>query len=410
MSGLESKIDELMSSPEIRESLKGVKKIGDITAPGGPLQIMMKRVIDGIAESERDQFLGYCAGSRSDKKTSNNRNGYSKKTVKTTLGEVTLDVPRDREGSFYPTLLEKYKQLDPELEKKIFRLYAKGMSTRDIEDVIGDIYGTDVSSTLVSQATNKIQGELLEWQTRALRSVYTVLYFDAIFFNSREEGKVVKKASYTCYAIDVEGQVDILGIWLSQGEGSRFWMSILNELKDRGVEDILIACVDGLKGFPEAIENIFPKTEVQLCVVHQIRNSSKYVSSKNLKSFLVSLKAVYGALSLEDAELALVDLEEKWGDKYPSAVNPWRANWKHLSAFFKYPSEVRKMIYTTNIVENMHRQFRKVMKSKSSFPNDDALKKMLFLVIQDYLKKDRKKKNWSVVSGQLAAHFEERMR
>ncbi|MCB9025304.1 MAG: IS256 family transposase [Bdellovibrionaceae bacterium] len=409
MSDQSSEIARLMESPEMKDSLSKVKKFEDLSAPGGPMQLMIKLMAEGLMESERDHHLGYGHSERSKKSGTNSRNGFSSKKIKTSFGETEISVPRDRDGEFTPTLLEKYKRIDPDIERKIFSLYGKGMSTRDVTDVIAGIYGSDVSATLVSQITNRIKDSIADWQSRPLSSVYAVVFFDAIFFKSREDGKVINKASYTCYGINTHGDVDILGIWISNTEGSRFWLSVLDDLRSRGVEDILIACVDGLKGFPEAIENIFPKTEVQLCIVHQIRNSLKYVGSSAQREFILDLKTIYQATDIRAAELALTDFEEKWGSRYPSAVNPWRANWQHLSSYFKYPAEIRRMIYTTNIVENVHRQFRKVMKTKSSFPNDDALVKMLFLAIQSLLAKPRKKRGWPVIAGQLAIHFENRM-
>jgi len=410
MSNFDKCFAELMSTSEIQEKLAHVKSLEDMTGPNGPIQMMMRKMIEQITEKERDHHLGYAANDRENKSTSNSRNGYSQKTIKGSLGEMPVDIPRDRKGDFYPSLLNKYKQLDPHIEKKILNLYGKGMSTRDVTEMIGDIYGNDVSATLVSQVTNGIKNTIDEWQNRPLSSVYPLVFFDAIFFKTREDGHVISKASYTCYGINSQGETDILGIWISETEGARFWMSVFNDLKTRGIEDILIACVDGLKGFPEAIESIFPNTQIQLCIVHQIRNSVRYVASKNIKEFIADLKPIYKAPNRESAEIALSHLEDKWGQKYPSAVKSWREKWDHLSTFFQFPSEIRKMIYTTNIVENVHRQFRKVMKTKSSFPNDEALKKMLFLAIQGLISKTRKKKGWATIAGQLTIYFGERMK
>ena len=405
----EKKMDEMISSPEVQAAMKKAKSISDLSGPGGPLQMLMKKMIDQFMEAERTVHLGYENNDRQNKSNPDSRNGYSKKSVKTSIGPMDLDVPRVRKGEFYPTLLEKYKSLDPDIERKILSMYSKGMSTRDVTDLIGDIYGTDVSAGLVSQVTNQIKDDIISWQMRPLESVYSVVFFDAIFFKTRQDNKVSSKAAYTCFGINMNGDVDILGIWLAETEGSRFWLSVLNEIKNRGVQDIFIACVDGLKGFPEAIETIFPKTDVQLCIVHQIRNSVRYVSSKDVKEFVIDMKQIYQAENEALARTALIQLKEKWGNKYPSAVNSWETNWDRLTAYFKYPNEIRKMIYTTNIVENVHRQFRKVMKTKSSFPNDDSLKKMIYLAIQGVLSKSPRKNNWAVIAGQLAIHFRERI-
>lgn len=347
---------------------------------------MMKAIIEKMMDAERTHHLGYESNDRSSKSTKDTRNGYSKRTLETSMGPTEVSVPRDRDGDFYPSLLEKYKKLDPNVERKIISLYSKGLSTRDVIDHIGEIYGNDVSPTLVSQVTNNIKDEILIWQARPLDSVYAVVFFDAIFFKTRQDNKVVSKAAYTCFGINTSGEVDILGMWIAETEGARFWLSVLNELRSRGVQDILIVCIDGLKGFPEAIESIYPRTDVELCIVHQMRTSIRYVSSKNQKEFMSDLKVIYKAETKDLAEMALKELQQRWGTKYPTAVNSWVTHWERLSAYFKYPSEIRKMIYTTNIVENVHRQYRKVMKTMTSFPNDDALKKMLYLQYWEFFR------------------------
>jgi len=289
-------------------------------------------------------------------------------------------------------------------------MYAKGMTVRDIQAHIHEIYGMDISPTLVSNITDKIIDLAKEWHNRPLEKIYPIVYFDAIHYKVTDNGKVINKAAYTCLSLDLEGKKDLLGLWVSEAEGANFWLTVLTELRNRGVQDVLIACVDGLKGFPEAINTVFPKTEIQLCIIHLIRNTLKYIASKDQKLFMQNLKTVYTAPTEEAALLALDKLEETWNKKYSLALKTWRNNWKETSTFFKYPDEIRRMIYTTNSVEALHRQFRKVTKSKSIFPNDDALKKMLYLAYRDLSKKwTMPVQNWAIVLSHLSLIFEERL-
>lgn len=394
---------------KIEERFKNIKSLSDLTGKDGIFQEMMKQTVERILKAEQEEHLGYEPYRKNGKSEDNSRNGSSKKTLKTTTGEVEINVPRDRNGSFAPQFVAKHQSFDPDLEKRVTSMYARGMSTRDIQAQLADFYGTDVSPTLISRITDKVLEGVQAWQVRPLEDVYAVVFMDAIHYKIRQDAKVITKAAYTCMGVGLDGRVDVLGLWLSENEGAHFWLTVLNDLKNRGVKDILIACVDGLKGFPDAIENAFPRTLVQLCVVHQIRTSLRYLGSKYHKEFLADLKEVYRAPTLEIGEENLTKLEEKWQAKCPSAVNGWRVNWTHLSTFFAFPAEVRKMIYTTNAVEALHRQYRKVTKSKGSFPTDDALKKMLYLATLDLKGGFRGKRGWPVMLGQLKIVFGERI-
>lgn len=309
-----------------------------------------------------------------------------------------------------PVIVKKYEKTIGPIEDKIISMYAKGMTTRDIQSHITELYGLDISPTLVSNITERIVDLAKEWQNRPLEKIYPIIFLDAIHYKVRNDSnKVTSKGAYTCLAIDMEGKKDLLGLWVSETEGANFWLNVLTELKNRGVEDIFIACIDGLTGFPEAINTVFPKTEIQLCVIHQIRNTLKYVASKDQKQFMAELKEVYKAPTEEAALINLDRLEENWGKKYTLAIRSWRNNWTNLATFFKYPQEIRTVIYTTNAVETVHRQFRKVTKNRALFPNDDALKKMLFLAYRDLSKKwTMPIKNWAVILSNFSIYFQVR--
>jgi putative transposase len=395
---------------KVEERLKNVKSLSDLEGPGGVFELMFKGTVERLLKAEQREHLGYDPYLKQDDGQKNSRNGYSKKKVKLENREIEIEIPRDREGSFEPQVIQKNQSVSPNLKNQILSMYARGMTVRDIQSHLKEMYyGTEVSPTFISKVTNEIMDTVREWQSRPLECVYAVVFMDAIFYKARHDSKVVNKAAYTCLGIDLEGNTDILGIWISESEGSHFWLNVLTELKERGLEDILIACVDGLKGFPEAIANQFPETQVQLCIVHQIRNSLKYIASKNQKEFMKDLKEVYKAPALEGAETALDQLEEKWGRQYPVVVSSWRNNWTHLSTFFGFPPAIRKIIYTTNIVENVHRQFRKVTKSKTIFPTDDSLRKMLYLASLGATTKMRKKRDWPEMIGALKLVFGERV-
>jgi putative transposase len=341
----------------------------------------------------------------------NRRNGYNRKTIKSTDGEFELATPRDREGTFEPQIVKKHQTtISDEIEEKILSMYALGMSYRDIKSHIEEIYQISISSATINAITDKIIPKIKEWQGRPLEKTYPFVFMDAIHYKIKENGIYVSKAVYTILGINLQGKKEILGLYLSESEGANFWLQVLTDLNNRGVKDILIASVDGLKGFPETINSIFPKTEVQLCVIHQIRNSLKYVASKNQKEFIKDLKKVYKALNKEQAENELDNLEEKWGNKYPIVIKSWRNKWDNLSNYFKYPEDIRKVIYTTNIIESVHRQFRKLTKTKGGFPNENSLLKLLYMGIKNAEKKwTMPIRNWSLTLSQLAIFFEGRL-
>lgn len=393
----------------VEDRLKNVKSLSDLTGPGGVFQEMFKSTIERILKAEQEAHLGYEPYQKPEGGPENSRNGYSKKRFKTSSGPVEIEIPRDRHGTFEPKLVAKHQTFDPDLEKRITSMYARGMSTRDIASQLREFYGTDVDPSLISRITDKLLEGVQAWQSRPLEDVYAVVFLDAIHYKVRQDGKVISKAAYTCLGVAIDGRVDVLGIWIGENEGAHFWLSVLTELKARGVRDILIACVDGLKGFPEAIGSAFPKALVQLCVVHQIRASLRYLNWRHSREFVADLKQIYRAPALELAEIELARLEDKWGKRYPSAVASWKNNWPHLSTFFSFPEEVRRMIYTTNAVEALHRQFRKVTKTKGSFPTDDSLRKMLYLATLDLKGAFRGKHGWPEILGQLKIVFGERV-
>ena len=374
------------------------------------LKEMFKDALQEMLEAELEQELGYCKRDRKNKQTDNRRNGYTEKTVKTQFGEMKIDVPRDRDGEFEPIVVPKHKRDISGIEEKIISLYARGMTTRDIHEQIKDIYGIEVSAEMVSKITDSIIPLIKEWQNRPLDPIYPFIFLDAIHYKVREEGQIKSKAAYVVLGVNLEGFKDILGIWIGESESSKFWLGVLNELKHRGVEDVLIFSVDGLTGLKEAIEAVYPKAEIQRCIIHQLRNTFKFVSYKDLKEFSKDFKEVYKAVNEEVALDKLSKIEEKWGRKYPYAIKSWRTNWDVLSPFFKYPQEIRTVMYTTNIIEGVHRQFRKVTKTKSIFPTDQALEKMLYLASQMVLKKwTQRYRNWDSILNQIIIFFEERV-
>ena len=362
-------------------------------------------------EAELGDQLGYSRYDYKNKDTDNSRNGHSSKTLRTSFCDVEVSVPRDRKSEFEPKVLRKNQTgIGQDIEEKILSMYAKGMTTGDIEAHIQDIYGVDVSDTTVSRITDKILPVAKEWQQRPLESIYAVVFLDAIHYHVRSEGQIVKKAVYIAIGIDLDGRKDVLGMWVGENERAKFWATVLNSLKNRGVEDIFIACTDNLTGFSAAIEAVYPKTEIQNCIIHQLRNSSKYVSYKDLKALMADLKAVYTAVDEPAALGALDAFAEHWDKKYPKISQSWRDNWANLSTYFKFPQELRRLIYTTNTIEGFNCQLRKVTKSKSVFPTDDSLFKMLYLAMIDITKKwTGRRQDWSMIHAQLAIYFEDRM-
>lgn len=367
-------------------------------------------LIQEIMDAELEEELGYSKYDFKNKQTENTRNGYYKKTVTSSQGDVELEVPRDRNGEYEPQIVKKYQTDISDIEDKILFLYSQGTSTRDIEKAMQEMYGIEVDATRVSKITDKILPVINEWQNRPLESVYAMVMLDAIHYKVREEGMVVKKAVYIAIGTDLEGKKDVLGIWVGATESSKYWLGILNGLKSRGVQDILIVSVDGLTGFSEAIAAAFPKTEVQRCIIHQIRSSTRYVSYKDVKAFTAALKPIYKAPTEEAALSALDVLETTWGAKYPAAIRSWRDHWDELATMFKYPDEIRRIIYTTNAIENFNRQLRKVTKTKSAFVSDDALMKQLYLVTMQVTDKwTMAIRDWGSILMQLSVYFRDRI-
>ena len=362
-------------------------------------------------EAELDDELGYGRYDYRNKNTDNSRNGHSSKTLRTSYGDVEVAVPRDRKGEFEPQILKKNQtSVSQDIEEKILSMYAKGMTTGDIETHIQDIYGIEVSDTTISRITDKILPIAKEWQQRPLEAVYAVVFLDAIHYHVRSEGQIVKKAVYIALGINLDGKKDVLGMWVGENESAKYWATVLNGLKNRGVEDIFIACTDNLTGFSAAIGAVFPKTEIQNCIIHQLRNSSKYVSYKDIKELMADLRSVYAAVDEPAALDALDAFSTKWETKYPKISRSWRENWANLSTYFKYPQEVRRLIYTTNSIEGFNRQLRKVTKTRSVFPTDDSLFKMLYLAMVDITQKwTGRQRDWSKIHAQLSIYFAERM-
>ena len=389
---------------DFNKALKALQSGQPITGKDGVLGPLVKQLTEAALNAELEAHL--------DAETEPNRkNGKSGKTLKTTAGKVRIDTPRDRNGTFEPQLVKKNQSsVSAEIEGKILSLYSHGMSYANIREHIEDLYGISISSTAITAVTDKIIDEVKQWQQRPLESHYPFVWLDAIHYKVKDQGRYVNKAIYTVLGLKMDGKKEVLGLYLSESEGANFWLSVLTDLQHRGVEDILIASVDGLTGFPEAIRTIFPKTEVQLCIVHQIRNSIRYVGWKNQRAFMADLKPVYRAVSKQAAEDALDALEEKWGEQYPIVIRSWRSKWDDLSAYFKYPEDIRRVIYTTNAVEAVHRQFRKLTKTKGAFPNENSLLKLLYLGIENASKKwTMSFRDWGQTVSQLAIFFEGRL-
>ena len=385
----------------------GIKDMNDVHEF---VKMLTAETIQAALDAELDNELGYSKYDYKNKQTTNSRNGHSVKTVQGSMGEMEIQIPRDRDGEFEPQLVKKHQTDISSIEDKVIFLYSQGVSTRDIQKTMQEMYGINVDDSRVSKITDKILPLIKEWQERPLQSVYAMVILDAIHYNVRDNGIVTKKAAYVAIGTDLEGKKDVLGIWLGANESAKYWLSVLNGLKNRGVSDILIASVDGLTGFVDAINTAFPKTEVQRCIIHQIRSSCRYVSYKDIKQFTADLKPVYKAPTEEIALAALDEFEEKWGKKYPLGVKSWRVNWNELSTMFKYPPEIRKLIYTTNAIENFNRQLRKVTKTKSAFVSDDALMKLLYLTTMQIVDKwTMPIRNWGMILDNLMVYFGDRV-
>ena len=386
-------------------------KVKDGTDVNSIMRDMMSIILEGALDQEMDEELGYSKYDYRNKETDNSRNGHSQKTLHTSYGDMEIDIPRDRKGEFEPQIVKKYQNtVTQDMEEKIISMYAKGMTTNDIESHMRELYDIEISDSTISRITDKILPIVKEWQERPLEEIYAVVFMDVIHYYVRNEGRIVKRAVYIAIGIDMEGHKDVLGMYVGQNESAKFWLSILNGLKNRSVEDILIACVDGLTGFPQAIEAVFPDTEIQQCIIHQIRNTTKFVSYKELKSLMADLKRVYAAPTEEIARAELDGFDEKWSGKYPKIAKSWKDNWAKLSTYFKYPEAVRRLIYTTNAIEGFNRQLRKVTKSKTVFPSDDSLLKMLYLAMMDITKKwTGHRQDWRQIHSQLEIFFEEQL-
>ena len=375
---------------------------------------LFRDAIQQVMESELDVELGYekserMSDSENDNLSKNYRNGYSKKTVKTQLGEIEVKVPRDRNGEYEPKIIGKYNRNADGMEEKILSLYACGMSQRDIAEQIKNLYDVEISPELVSKISEKIMPEVNDWQNRPLEAVYPFVFMDAIHYKVKENHQYITKAAYVVLGITMEGSKDILGIWIGEHESSKFWLNVLTELKSRGVRDVYLFCVDGLTGFREAIEAVYPNAGIQRCIIHQIRYSTRFVSYKDIKELMADLKLVYTAVTEDEALHNLMSFKEKWSKSYPSCVKTWEDNWDILSTFFAYPAEIRKIIYTTNIIEGLNRQFRQITKNKPSFTNDESLRKMLYLASKNIVKRwTQRCRNWDIVLNYLKVMFEDK--
>lgn len=389
---------------DLNEAIKQLQSGKGLTGKDGVLTPLIKQLTEAALRAEIEQHLDQDI-------EPNRKNGYTSKTVQTSVGSFELETPRDRAGTFEPHLVKKHQtRLTDEIEHKIIALFALGTSYRDIRGHIQDIYALEISEAAITAITDQLIPELKAWQNRSLEAVYPFVWLDAIHYKIKDNGRYVSKAIYTILALTMEGKKELLGLYVSESEGANYWLSVLTDLHNRGVKDILIASVDGLAGFVEAIASIYPQTEVQQCIIHQIRNSIKYVASKNQKEFMQDLRPIYQALTQSAAEQALDALEQKWGHQYPIVIKSWRNRWSNLSAYFKYPDYIRKIMYTTNAVEAVHRQFRKLTKTKGGFTNENSLLKLLYAGILNASKKwTMPVHNWNLALSQLAIHFENRI-
>jgi transposase-like protein len=394
----------------IDELLEGVSDPKDILGKNGLLKQLTKRLVERTLEAELTDHLGYEPHEQKGRGTGNSRNGKGHKTLQGEAGSIDISVPRDRNGTFEPQLVKKRQRRLEGFDDKVLALYSHGLSTRGIQEQLEELYDVEVSPTLISNVTNAVMDDVRAWQSRPLSSVYPILYFDALFVKSRQEGPVKNKAVYLALGINLEGEKELLGLWTAETEGSKFWFSVFNEIKNRGVQDCFIACVDGLKGLPEAIEAVFPETQVQLCIVHKLRNSFKYVPWKDRKAVAKDLKAVYSAATIKEAEHALDKFSDTWDAKYPAISPSWRADWDRLTVFFDYSPEIRRAIYTTNAIESLNYSLRKILKNRGAFPNDDAIFKILYLAIKRAAKKwTMPIRNWKAALNQFVILFGDRV-
>ncbi len=394
----------------IDELIKNYEKPEDMFGKGGILKNLQKAVIERILEGEITTELGYDKHDPKGNNSGNSRNGHSEKTLKGTDGEFPIQIPRDRNGDFSPQIVSKNQTRFDGFDDKIISLYARGMSTRDIQAQLEELYDVEVSATLISNVTNEVIDEVKSWQSRPLDKIYPIVYLDALVIKVNEDKRVINKAFYLAVGVNIDGEKELLGIWISQNEGAKFWLNVLTELKNRGVEDIFIACVDGLTGFPESIEAVYPKTQIQLCIVHMVRNSLRHIGWKVRRTVAADLKKIYGAKTMDEAELALSSFSEKWDDQYPSISKSWKNRWENITPFFNYSAEIRKAIYTTNAIESINMSLRKVIKNKRVFPSDDAALKQLYLAMRNISKKwTMPIRDWGLALNQFAIMFPDRL-
>jgi putative transposase len=379
--------DKSIDNELIDNLLKNYRKPEDLVGENGLLKQLTKQLLERAMAAEMTEHVGYEKHDAIGNNSGNSRNGKSAKTIKGTFGELALETPRDRNGTFEPQIIEKHQTRFTGFDKNILSLYARGLSTREIQQHLEEIYGVEVTAGLISSVTDEVLDEVKTWQNRQLDAVYPIMYLDAIQFKVRDNGHVRNKAIYLAIGVTIEGYKEVLGLWIAQTEGAKFWLQVVTELKNRGVTDIFIACVDGLKGFPEAIESVFPQTEVQLCIVHLVRHSLNYVGWKQRKEVASDLKLIYSAATEVEAEQRLADFSLKWDEKFPMIAKSWRSNWTRVIPFFAHPPEIRKVIYTTNAIESLNMSLRKVTKARGSFPNDEAVSKLLYLALRNIAKK-----------------------
>lgn len=390
--------------------IKENKNPEEIFGKDGLFKQLQKALLERMLDGELTNSLGYDKHESKGKNSGNSRNGHSEKTLTTESGELEIKVPRDRNSEFEPKIISKHQTRFEGFDDKIISLYARGMTTRDIQAQLEDLYNVEVSPTLISNVTNEVIEEVKAWQSRPLDKIYPIVFLDALVIKVREDKRIINKAFYLALGVNLEGQKELLGIWVSQNEGAKFWLNVLTEIKNRGVEDILIACVDGLTGFPDAITAIFPKTQIQLCIVHMIRNSLRYVGWKMRKQVAADLKAIYGAKTLEEAELALTSFSEKWDKDYPSISKSWLSHWENIIPFFSYPADIRKAIYTTNAIESVNSSLRKVIKNKRVFPSDESAMKQLYLALKNISKKwTMPIRDWKEAMNSFIIVFENRL-
>jgi putative transposase len=394
----------------IDELLKGYRKPEDVIGENGLLKQLTKAILERAMKAELGEHLGYGKHEPAGYNSGNSRNGSTAKTVKGEFGEMVVETPRDRNGTFEPQILRKHQTRFEGFDDKILALYARGMTTRDIEAHLREMYGVEVSAALISEVTDAVMEEVKAWQSRPLEPLYPIVYLDALYVKMRHEGRVENRAVYVAIGVDLEGRKEVLGLWTNANEGAKFWLTVLTELKNRGVKDLFIVCVDGLKGFPQAIEAVYPQAQVQSCIVHMVRASLNYVNWKERKRVAAELKPIYRAATAEQAEQALAEFAENWGRQYQAIVKLWRENWTRVIPFFAFPAEVRKVMYTTNAVESLHMSLRKVTKNRGSFPNEEAAMKLLYLALRNVSKKWETVQHWKSALNQFEILWGDRIR